>query len=86
MEKRKENKMKYEISQIGWVTEDETFHKTIKGNANSGPPFRVYGIGKKDIQEIIEQLMYASNSDCQMETSKKAKQRKITVTVECKNI
>jgi len=78
--------MKYTIEEIGWVCEDEIQEQTLSGEIN-GIPFDVTGIDEDQIKPIIEQLMYASSSDCETETkTKKAIQRKIKVTVEIEDV
>jgi len=63
--------MKFTIEDTGWVNDKETQEQTLSGDTEDRCPNDIYGLGKKQINEVLNNLMFDSSSDCKYSNSNK---------------
>ena len=79
--------MKFIIEKTGWVNDKETQEQTLSGDTPDTIPNDIYGLGKKQINEILTNLMFDSSSDCKYSNKNiNPIQRKITITVKIEDL
>jgi len=90
--------MKFTIEETGWVNDKETQEQTLSGDTPDAIPEDICGLGKKQINEVLDNLMFGSFDDCKNSCSEidsglngydkniNPIQRKITITVKIEDL